>query len=112
MLRITVFIREFDAWTLNTIAICESRSVRTNFRHLTRILVRKEMSKGASINYAYKQGGGMGFPKKCQWYCISLFSKLVNEGGRGSQKSSKFCQRSLWMPPKWKVISILNFDDP
>ena len=64
MLRITVFIREFDAWTLNTIAICESRSVRTNFRHLTRILVRKEMSKGASINYAYKQGGGMGFPKK------------------------------------------------
>ena len=51
---------------------------------------------GASINYVDKQGGGKGSPE-CQWYYISLFSKLVNEG-EGGQKFSKFCQRSLWMP--------------
>ena len=34
---------------------------------------------------------------KCQRYYISLYSEVVNEGG---QKSSKFCQRNLWMPPE------------
>ena len=52
--------------------------------------------QGAFRNYVDKQGGGRG-SHKCQRYYINLFSKLVNEGG-GGQKSSKFCQRSLWMP--------------
>ena len=55
------------------------------------------MRRGASINYVDKQEGGRK-SSKCQRYYISWFSKLVNEGG-GGQKSSKFCQRSLWMSP-------------
>ena len=35
---------------------------------------------GASIKYVDKQGGERGSPK-CQRYYISLFSKLVKEGG-------------------------------
>ena len=63
---------------------------------------RQKSTKGASINYIDKQGGG-GWSPKCQPYYISLFSKLVNEGWeRGITNTcmySKFCQRSLWMPP-------------
>ena len=51
----------------------------------------------AFINYVDKQG---------QWVAqmstilhkLILFNELVDEGGRGS-KSSKSCQRSLWIPP-------------
>ena len=51
---------------------------------------------GASVNYVDKKGGGR-MSLKCQrYYDISLFRKLVNEGG-GRPKSSKFCQRCLWM---------------
>ena len=57
---------------------------------------------GASIKYVDKQGGERGSPK-CQRYYISLFSKLVKEG-EGGQKSSKFCQRILWMPPNLAII--------
>ena len=41
--------------------------------------------KGASINYVDKQRGERGL-SKCQWY---LFSKHVNEGGRGGVKNSQ-----------------------
>ena len=48
--------------------------------------------QGESINNVKKQQGGTGSPK-CQ------LPKLVATKGEGSQKSSKFCQRSLWMSP-------------
>ena len=48
------------------------------------------------------QARGRGSPK-CQRYYISLYSKFVNEG---PQKYSKFCQRSLWMPPNRFYICI------
>ena len=44
--------------------------------------------KGASMHCVDMQGGRRGSPK-CQRYYISLFSKLVNEEGRGS-KNLKF----------------------
>ena len=59
---------------------------------------RQKRTKGASINYIDKQGGG-GWSPKCQPYYISLFSKLVNEGWREGHKYQKFCEPSLWMPP-------------
>ena len=53
------------------------------------------------------QASGGRVAQICEWYYISLFSKLVNEGGRtwpkitGMSRGSKIpkiCQRSLWMP--------------
>ena len=50
--------------------------------------------KGPFINFVHKQGEGELI--KCQRYNISLYSKLVNEGGGGGvQKSSKSFHRSL-----------------
>ena len=55
---------------------------------------------------------------KWQRYYISLFCKLVKEGGEGHQKFSKFCERNLWaalfkrMRDKWLYNSqqhVLNF---
>ena len=59
-------------------------------------------SLGASINYVGKQGEGRG-SLKCHWYYISLFIKRVNEGGRGGQKSSNFCQCSSYRVTQVKL---------
>ena len=39
-----------------------------------------------------------------------MTSKLVNDVG-GGQKSSKSCKRSLWIPPKLKIIFLFIFYD-
>ena len=57
---------------------------------------KNNSSKGASINYVGRRGGGV--LAKCLCYYISLCNKLAYEGG-GGQKLVKSCLRSLWMVP-------------
>ena len=57
--------------------------------------------KGASINYyVEKQGRG----RVGQMSTILIYPFVANLStkarGYGAQKTSKSCQRSLWMPPK------------
>ena len=66
--------------------VCKKRHRISTFKQRANATVRKcrligqILFKGTSINYVDKQGGGRGLPKYQRYY-ISLFSKLVNEGG-------------------------------
>ena len=51
----------------------------------------------ASLNYVSIWGGGG--VANCLCYYICLCIKLAYGRGRESQKLTKFCLRSLWMPP-------------
>ena len=72
-----------------------------NYQHSRwkRNLTRPRSKKGGIHKLRWQARGRRELPK-CQRYYISLFSKLVNEGGGGS----KFCQCNLWMPPIYLVI--------
>ena len=51
------------------------------------------ITKGPSINYVSRRGGG-GLAK-CLCYYISLCSKAAFGGGRGGQKLAKSCQQFM-----------------
>ena len=47
-----------------------------------------------------------GIPDPWFWKSLYIFIKLVNEGGKGGQESSKSCQRSLWMASIMRIVVI------
>ena len=67
-----------------------------NFHYDTTYLLRSISARRASINYVSRRGGG-GVSQMLM-LLHKLVVNLLTEGG-GGQKLTKYCSRSLWMPP-------------